>query len=131
MRFWMTVEILGTFVSLAVLVTAAVLEPHESGQGTTPALFKPCPYRQQTGNPCLSCGMTTSFANMIRLRPTQAFEANPAGLLLFLITLATPPWLIHAAVTRQDPFRFTRHPIWRWLLPAFAAVVAVVWIVRA
>ena len=77
MRFWQVVEILGSLLALSVLVTAALLEPHPSGHGTVPEVFNPCPYRLQTGNPCLSCGMTTCFVNMVRCRPVARVRGQP------------------------------------------------------
>jgi hypothetical protein len=130
MRFWLVFDIVGTLVALAVLVTAVVLEPRPGGHGTEPAIIAECNYRARTGRPCLSCGMTTAFVNMVRARPVTALEANPAGVFLFLLTAAAPFWLVHAGWTRRDPFRFVHGRRGRFILPALAVCVVGVWVIR-
>lgn len=105
--FWVAVEALGSAAALTVLVIAVRLEPDPRGFGTHDQLgLAPCGYLLLTGAPCVSCGMTTCFANMIRGRLVPAWAANPAGIPLFLVTFAAPFWLGHALVTGRDPFRF-------------------------
>jgi hypothetical protein len=76
------------FVSgAAVLVTAAALSPDPAGHGTHTQLgLPPCGFLLMTGLPCPGCGLTTSFAHMIRLELGGAFAANPLGVLLFSVT---------------------------------------------
>lgn len=77
---------------LAVLVTAALLTPSSAGHGTHTQLgLPPCGFLVYTGFPCPGCGLTTSFAHMIRLEVIGAFHANPFGILLFLCTAAIVP----------------------------------------
>lgn len=129
--FWATVCILGILGCIAVLGIAAWLEPDPRGHGTHTQLgLPPCRMMEVNRTPCVSCGMTTSFANMIRGRVGAAFAANPAGVLLFLLTLATPLWLGHSLRTCQDPFRFLGHRIGRWLLPGVVLCVVVAWLPR-
>lgn len=64
----------------AVLATARWLEPDPRGFGTHQQLgLPPCGLLLQTGMPCPTCGMTTSFAWMVRGRIDRAWQANPAG----------------------------------------------------
>lgn len=131
MRFWLFVELLGTAGALFLLVTAFRLEPEVGPAGAHVQLgLPPCGYQQQTGDPCLSCGMTTAFTNMAHLRPAAALRANPGGVLLFALSLAAPFWLLHAAWSRRDPFRFLRHPLGRWVLPAVVLVTFATWLGR-
>lgn len=130
MRFWITLEVIGIAFSLFVLGMSVRLAPDPHAYGTTPKIFEPCAYRLQTGRPCLSCGMTTAFSNMARLRPADAWTANPAGIPLFLLTLVTPFWLLHAAWTGKDPLRFTRGRLGRWILPLLATFIVAVWVDR-
>ena len=74
--------------------------------------------------------MTTAFTNMARLDVPSAFSANPAGVVLFLITLCMPFWFGHALVTGRDPFRFALHPVGRWVLPATVVLLVICWIAR-
>jgi hypothetical protein len=73
----------------AVLVTALALSPDPAGHGTHTQLgLPPCGFLLVTGLPCPGCGLTTSFAHMIRLQVAGAFGANPFGVLLFCVTVA-------------------------------------------
>ncbi len=77
---------------LAVLITAASLTPDPAGHGTHTQLgLPPCGFLTVTGYPCPGCGLTTSFAHMIRLQVVGAARANPFGVPLFLVSLVTIP----------------------------------------
>lgn len=116
---------------LSVLVVAAFLVPDARGYGTHTQLgLPPCGFLTWTGAPCPGCGLTTSFALGIRGRWASAFDANPLGLALFLLTCLGIPfglagafrgWSLEAAVDR-----FALH---RWAL-AMAACAAVLWVAR-
>ncbi len=129
--FWHVVNFLAIFGSLTVLGIAVTLDPDERGFGTHEQLgLAPCDYYVQTGFPCPTCGMTTAFTNMAHFDVPAAFRANPAGVLLFLLTLGTPFWFSHAWWTGQDPFRFASHPVGRWVLPVTVVLLILCWIVR-
>lgn len=86
---------------LAVLITAATLSPSAAGHGTHTQLgLPPCGFLVYTGFPCPGCGLTTSFAHMIRLEVVGAFHANPFGILLFLCTAAMVPLALFGIVRR-------------------------------
>jgi hypothetical protein len=86
---------------LAVLITAAMLSPAVEGHGTHTQLgLPPCGFLVYTGYPCPGCGLTTSFAHMIRLEVVGAFGANPFGILLFLCTAAMVPLSLLGIVRR-------------------------------
>ncbi len=86
---------------LAVLVTAAMLAPSPEGHGTHTQLgLPPCGFLVYTGYPCPGCGLTTSFAHMIRLEVFGAFHANPFGILLFLATAAIVPISLYGIVKK-------------------------------
>ena len=72
-------------VCLAVLGTAARLEPDRSGFGTHRQLgFATCTALMLTGYPCPTCGMTTAFTLTVRGEWAAAFHAQPAGFALAL-----------------------------------------------
>jgi Protein of unknown function (DUF2752) len=78
---------------IAGFCLAASLQPDPSGFGTHRQLgLPPCIVRLVFGIPCPSCGMTTSFACLMRGQLEGAFRANPAGLLLGLVCAALVPW---------------------------------------
>lgn len=77
---------------LAVLSTAAALEPAAEGLGTHTQLgLPPCGVWLLTGYPCPGCGLTTAFAHMVRLEVVGAFAANPFGVVLFVSMVALFP----------------------------------------
>jgi hypothetical protein len=87
---------------LAVLITAAMLTPTAEGHGTHTQLgLPPCGFIVYTGYPCPGCGLTTSFAHMIRLQIGGALGANPFGVLLFLCTAAMVPLALLGIVRRM------------------------------
>ncbi len=87
---------------LAVLITAAILTPAAEGHGTHMQLgLPPCGFLVYTGYPCPGCGLTTSFAHMIRLQVGGALSANPFGVLLFTCTAAMIPLSLVGIVRRM------------------------------
>lgn len=79
-------------IPLAVVITATQLTPAPEGMGTHQQLgLPPCGFLVVTGIPCPGCGLTTSFAHMIRGQFTGATYANPFGVMLFLVTFFTIP----------------------------------------
>ena len=74
------------------------LPPHPRGFGTHQALgLPPCTVVQWTGERCPSCGMTTSWALLIRGQLRKSAEANVGGMLLGLVALAAVPWTLASA----------------------------------
>jgi hypothetical protein len=57
----------------------------------------PCTFRFATGLPCPSCGMTTSFALLVRGDLWNSLRANAAGTALGLLCLAFIPWAVISA----------------------------------
>lgn len=67
----------------APLVVAAWLVPAAAGMGTHRQLGLPsCSWPIAFGIPCITCGMTTSFALAVRAQFIAAAAAQPAGLVL-------------------------------------------------
>ena len=94
-RLWLSVLAAGL---LALLAGAAWLEPDESACGTHWQLgLPPCTVRTLTGRPCPGCGMTTSWAHLVRGEGADAFRANAAGALLALAAMLATPWLLLSA----------------------------------
>ncbi len=57
----------------------------------------PCTFKFATGLPCPSCGMTTSFALLVRGDMWNSLQANAAGTLLAVLCLAFIPWALASA----------------------------------
>lgn len=79
-------------IPTAVVITAALLTPNPHGHGTHTQLgLPPCGFLVFTGYPCPGCGLTTSFAYMVRLQLGGAWMANPFGIVLFTCTFLMIP----------------------------------------
>jgi hypothetical protein len=111
----------------APLVVAATLVPAAAGMGTHRQLGLPsCTWPAFFGIPCITCGMTTSFAHAVRGEWLRAFVTQPAGFLLALlcaIAVVTAGW---SALAGQPVHRLLR-PLAR----GRTAIVATVLLVAA
>ncbi len=100
----------------AILGIAVALPPRAAGHGTHVQLFgRSCSFLARTGYPCISCGMTTSFAAMARGRVVLAGFAHPFGVVLFLAVLATAAvatWCL--VLGRPWPRRLRPKAWWIW-----------------
>ena len=78
--------------TLALLITARILQPAVEGFGTHQQLgLPPCTSIYVWGVRCPACGMTTSWAWFTRFEFAAAAESNIGGLLLAIIALAYVP----------------------------------------
>ncbi len=87
--------------------------------GTHQALgLNACQFLQQTGLPCPSCGMTTSFSLMMHGQPFAAIYVQPFGALLAVATLVAVWVAGYAGLTGRPIYRLARVVRWeRWILP--------------
>jgi hypothetical protein len=82
-----------------LLVTAACLPPNPYGMGTHQRLgLPPCSFVIWFGIRCPACGMTTSWAHLMRGHILQSAQVNTGGMLLGLAALAGAPWMLGSAV---------------------------------
>jgi hypothetical protein len=80
---------------LSLLVLAARLSPDPRGLGTHQRLgLPPCSFLQLTGWRCPSCGMTTSWAHLVRGQIVASVRSNAGGTLLGLTCLVLAPWAL-------------------------------------
>jgi hypothetical protein len=121
LRWYQRIGLAALAAALVVLlVTARTLAPNERGYGTHEHLgLPPCTFYLIFHRPCPACGMTTSWAWLLRGNVLQALTANTGGTLLAMLSLVAAPWLLISAVRG------------RWLigLPSdwsFAAIALVV-----
>ncbi len=94
----------------AVFAVAFCLDPYR-GDGSARRMethrqlgLPPCTFFAVTGIPCPACGMTTSFALLVRGDVGNSLRANAVGTLLALFGLALIPWCLFAALTGRTPF---------------------------
>ena len=72
-----------------VLGVARYLEPDDRGFGTHQQLgLGGCTFLEWTTLPCPMCGMTTTFSHMAHFQWGEAFQTQPFGVVLFLITIS-------------------------------------------
>lgn len=85
---------------VTVFVVAASLNPYwEDGTARSMETHRqlglpPCTFKEYAGLPCPSCGMTTSFALLIRGDVWHSAQANFAGTALAALGLLFVPWSI-------------------------------------
>src|SRR5262245_747569 len=97
-RQWVRLTLVGIgFGWLVVFAVAAWLNPYQDGkplrEETHRQLGLPeCNFKRWIGLPCPSCGMTTSFALLVRGDVANSLRANYAGTVLALIGMAYIPW---------------------------------------
>jgi hypothetical protein len=94
----------------AVFGVALWLDPYE-GDGSARRMethrqlgLPPCTFYMVTGLPCPSCGMTTSFALLVRGDVVNSIRANGVGTLLALFGMVLIPWSLTAAFTGRTLF---------------------------
>jgi hypothetical protein len=93
------IAVAGGVVLLTLLVTAALLRPSKSGMGTHRQLgLPPCSLVMVAGIRCPSCGMTTSWAHLMRGNVVGSVRANAGGTLFALAALVSGPWLLVSGV---------------------------------
>ena len=83
---------------LALLAVAAFLRPDPRGLGTHQQFgLPPCTFRFFFGRPCPTCGMTTSWAHLVRGQLIGALRASVGGTLLGALAVVGVPWLVVSA----------------------------------
>jgi hypothetical protein len=121
---------LASLFAALVLALAAFARPDPRGYGTHSSAFglPPCGFREWTGLPCATCGMTTAFAHAVRGHVLEAARAQPLGLLLALASAALaalgPPLaalavpiapLLRALFARRTAISFFALAILAWI----------------
>jgi len=116
---------------VGLLGLARTLVPDPRGFGTHTQLgLRPCAFLTMTGRLCPTCGMTTSFAWIMRGKVVRSWQANPAGCLLSLLSFPLIAWLIASAAANEPiGFQSLADPLMSLVLAA-VAVSLIVWLVR-
>lgn len=114
-----------------LLVLARWLEPDPRGFGTHMQLgLGPCVFAMQTGFPCPTCGMTTSFAWFTRGEMGQSWQANPAGCLIAGVTVPLAAWLVLCSQYKKPVgFRSLEQPL-MGLLVCLVVLSLTFWMIR-
>jgi hypothetical protein len=111
LRGWARGLLLGVALGLVgVFAIAWWLDPY--GSDGSPLLMEthrqlglpPCTFKEITGLPCPSCGMTTSFALLVRGDLGNSLRANAVGTLLAGLFLLLVPWCLASAARGRTLF---------------------------
>lgn len=77
-------------VFLFLFAAAVVVRPNASGYGThTQLSLPPCAFYKLTGLPCISCGLTTSIAYLVRGDIVRSFKSHPVGPVFAMLIVIT------------------------------------------
>jgi len=128
----------GVLVGLALGVTvvfgiALWLDPYQGDAGTyrmgthQQLGLPPCSFVVLTKYPCPACGMTTSFALLIRGDVLNALRANWVGALLALSCLLFIPWSLLSAWKRRTIFVRSVEQTFTILVVAFMVLMLLRW----
>lgn len=116
---------------LAMLGAAAFVRPDPRGLGTHQRFgLPPCTFRFLSGRPCPSCGMTTSWACLVRGKLTDALRANVGGTLLGMLAAASVPWLLVSAARGRWLGWCPNTAVVAWAASAILLVTLIDWGVR-
>ena len=130
--FWSTmITIVLALGCLAVLGSAMGITPDSSGMGTHEQLgIRQCGFLQRTNYPCMTCGMTTSFALAVRGRLLASFLNQPAGAILALGTMALALYFTYISITRRKIDLLYISIYWKRYFFSGAALLMGVWVVQ-
>jgi hypothetical protein len=127
-RRWLAAIGLGL---LGLLALAAMLTPDPCGIGTHRQLgLPPCTFLTLTGRPCPTCGMTTSWAYLVRGQWKQAFQTNVGGALLGILAAVAAPWLLCSAKRGDWVGISPNGPATAWMLSALLLITLIDWAFR-
>ena len=119
----------------AVFSIALYLNPYEADgsakrQATHRGLgLPPCTFYEQTGLPCPSCGMTTSFALLVRGDVWHSVQANFAGTLLATVCLVAIPWSLASLWKQRLLFVHSFETAFTIFIASFMGIMMVRWLV--
>jgi hypothetical protein len=89
----------------------------------------PCTFKDKLGLPCPSCGMTTSFALLVRGDIVNSLRANAVGTLLALVCLAYIPWSLFSVVRKRALFIASMERTVFALVLGFTVLMMIRWVV--
>lgn len=130
--FFDKIAYLFLFLSFPLIILIAwFLIPTEKGLGTHTELgLPPCGFYSTFHKPCPSCGMTTSFAYIVRFKLIEAFKAQPAGVFLFFSALFVYLTLPYHYVKKKKVYELLDLPYLFPILLANILIILLVWVIR-
>ena len=120
---------------LAVFAVAVWIRPYdEEGNAELLATHRQlglpeCTFKVLTGKPCPSCGMTTSFALLVRGDVWHSMQANWVGTLLAVLWMAIIPWSILSALLGRPLFMLSIERTLTKLVIGFVVLMLLRWVI--
>jgi hypothetical protein len=118
---------------VAVFATAARIVPYaEDGSPLRMSSHQqlglpPCTFAEVTGVPCPSCGMTTSFALLVRGDVSNSLHANWVGTLLAVFCMLAIPWAIVSVFLGRALFIRSLEQALMWVVMSLLVLMFVRW----
>lgn len=117
--------------ALAVLITAAWLTPSNEGHGTHEELGLPsCMWAAKFDQPCMTCGMTTSFAYAADGNLLGSLKAQPMGMLLAIGTSVGFWVALYVGLTGSRIGAMAGRAMTTRVLVIFAALALAAWVYK-
>jgi hypothetical protein len=118
---------------MVVFGIALWLNPYENGQAMrmeahTQLGLPPCTFKVMTGYPCPSCGMTTSFALLMKGDVVNSLKANAVGTLLALFWLVLIPWSLVSSFCGRPLFLISIEKAVLRVIILFLTLMLVRWV---
>lgn len=132
---WARLGLLVIAAGIVMLFSIAVaLDPYRDGrvwdgETHTQLGLPPCSFKTIIGVPCPSCGMSTSFALLIRGDVWHSLQANCAGTLLATLCLLYVPWALASVVRGRFMWIVSLEGTFIRLLVSFLVLMVVRWVV--
>ena len=115
----------------ALLGAAAAVRPDPRGLGTHQRFgLPPCTFQVLFGLRCPTCGMTTSWAHLVRGQVIGALRANAGGTLLGILAVAAVPWLLISGLRGTWLGWAPNDTTIAWTASAIALITVVTWVIR-
>jgi hypothetical protein len=137
LTWWVRGVLLLIVTGLVGVFTFAVLlnpykdngEPRLEGgtHQTWPLNLPPCTFKETTGVPCPSCGMTTSFSLLMHGDPVNSLRANWVGTGLAVFCLALIPWAVASVWLKRPLFVLSLDRAMAVVVVTFLVVMLLRW----
>lgn len=118
-----------SLASLGVLCFAAKIEPSPTGIGTHRQMgLQPCAFERRTGLPCVTCGMTTSFAHFARGQFLASFYVQPMGMILAVMTAMSFWAALYIALSGRPAYQLFGFLPTRYYVIPFVSLTILAWV---